>query len=79
MTTCARLHPCPYRPRHRDCPDRHQLAAIELDVGPGRLGAEHVAEILLWGMTGGEHMISPQIDDSDEAELEDAYEILIGG
>lgn len=43
-----------------------------------RLGAEHAAEILLWGMTDGARNLSFQIDQDDTAELAAAYEILVG-
>ena len=42
------------------------------------LGAEHAAEILLWGMTDETRNINWQIDDSDIENLRAAYRILIG-
>ncbi len=42
------------------------------------LGAEHAAEILMWGMTDGTYMITPRIDSSDSDNLRAAYGILIG-
>lgn len=44
----------------------------------GELGAEHAAEILLWGMTGETRNINFRIPDDDVEELRAAYDILIG-
>lgn len=41
-----------------------------------KLGAEHAAEILLWGMTDETRNINFRIDDSDIANLRAAYRIL---
>jgi len=43
------------------------------------LGAEHAAEILLWGMTDETRNINFRIDDSDVDNLRAAYAILVQG
>jgi len=43
------------------------------------LGAEHAAEILLWGMTDETRNINWQIDDSNINNLRAAYRVLISG
>ena len=53
--------------------DDGSLAAWE------NLGAEHAAEILLWGMTDETRNINPRIDDSDIDNLRAAYRVLISG
>lgn len=58
-----------------------QVRGLEVWETPGtpwpEMGAEHAAEILLWGLTGGAHGINAQIDDSDEASLGVAYRVLV--